>query len=225
MNPLLKILLAGFLISFVSTLPLATMNVAAMQISMTEGILPAVYYSSGGFVVEIIYVRLSLFAFSWIQKQKKLFTFLNYFALIVMVVLSAAAFYAAFHPSVEKNAILNSKMPKFLLGMMMCAMSPAQIPFWLGWSTALFSKNILQPRSNYYNLYILGIGLGTFTADCCFIFGGQLVGPLIKDNYDIMNMVIGVVFAISALMQLYKILKKKNNVEDWQAPPKVEELS
>jgi hypothetical protein len=193
-----------------------------MQISITEGVLPAVSYSSGGFLVEIIYVRLSLFAFAWIQKQKKFFHYLNYFALLVMIVLAVAAFYAALHPSVEKNAILNSKMPKFLLGMLMCAMSPAQIPFWLGWTTALFAKKLLLPQRNYYNMYIVGIGLGTFAADCCFIFGGQLLGPIIKNNYDIMNMAIGTVFAISAIIQIIKMYRKKNTEDTWQAPPPVE---
>ena len=172
----------GMLVSFLGSLPLGTLNIAAMQISVSEGISSAIMFSAGSLFVEIIYVRLSLVAMDWIRKQEKLFRILEWVTLLIVVALAISSFYAALHPSVEKNIVLGSALPKFLLGVVMSAVNPVQIPFWFGWSTVLFTKKILLPRNDHYNLYIIGIGLGTLFGNCLFIFGGQLIASKINTN-------------------------------------------
>ncbi|MEJ0104480.1 MAG: LysE family transporter [Bacteroidota bacterium] len=58
------------LISFLGSLPLGTLNVAAMQISVTEGARQAILFAIGSLLAEVIYVRISLVAIDWIRKQK-----------------------------------------------------------------------------------------------------------------------------------------------------------
>ena len=77
-----KIFFTGLLISFLGALPLGTLNVAAMQISVSDGIVPAFYFGFGALLVEIIYVRLSLVAMDWVRKQKTLFRWLEWLTLI-----------------------------------------------------------------------------------------------------------------------------------------------
>lgn len=201
------------LVSFLGSLPLGTLNVAAMQISVTDGITAAMLFSLGSLLAEIIYVRLSLVAMDWVRKQEKIFKILEWVTLVIVVALAISSFYAALHPSESKNAILSrSTLPKIVLGLVMSAVNPVQIPFWFGWSTILFTKKILLPRQDHYNIYIVGIGLGTFLGNCVFIFGGQLIANKISDNQHIMNWVIGSIFALTAIVQLWKIFKKKDAV-------------
>ncbi len=197
------------LISFLGSLPLATMNVAAMQIAISESIFSAMLFSLGSLLVEVIYVRLSLVAIQWIEKQKKLFKILEYVTLLIILALAAASFYAAMHPEVKKNVVLSSTLPKFVLGAAMCAVSPGQIPFWLGWSTVLFTKKILLPKNSHYNAYIIGIGIGTFIGNCIFIFGGLLIAQRISRNQHIVNWVIGGIFLVTALLQIWGMIRKK----------------
>lgn len=210
MPPLLRIFFTGLLISFLGSLPLATMNVAAMQISVAEGVTTAMLFSLGSLMVEMLYVRLSLVALNWISRQRTLFRLLEFVTLFIVLALAAAEFYAALHPSTQKNVVLSSTLPKFVLGAMMCALSPGQIPFWLGWSTVLFSKKILLPRRDYYNAYIIGIGTGTFAGNCIFIFGGLLIAKTITANQHIMHWVIGGIFLGTAVYQVIKMLTRKS---------------
>lgn len=201
------------LVSFLGSLPLGTLNVAAMQISVTDGITAAILFSFGSLTAEIVYVRLSLVAMDWVRKQEKLFKILEWVTVFIVVALAFSSFYAAMHPSETKNAILSkSTLPKFILGLVMSAVNPVQIPFWFGWSTILFTKKILLPRQDHYNIYIIGIGLGTFLGNCVFIFGGQLIANKINNNQHVLNWVIGSIFAITAIVQLWRIFKKKDAV-------------
>ena len=218
MRPLLKIFFTGMLVSFLGSLPLGTLNIAAMQISVSDGVIAAMMFSLGSLLVEIIYVRISLVAMDWIRKQEKILKALEWVTLIIVLALAASSFYAALHPKVEKNIVLDSPLPKFVLGLIMSAVNPVQIPFWFGWSTVLFTKKVLLPRKDHYNSYILGIGIGTFIGNCIFIFGGLLIASKINNNQHILNWVIGGIFAITALLQLWKILKKKDAVHQMEHP-------
>jgi threonine/homoserine/homoserine lactone efflux protein len=99
---------------------------------------------------------------------------------------------------------------RFLLGVMLSAISPMQIPFWFGWSTILFTKNILLPKNSYYNLYIVGIGLGTLMGNCVFIFGGKFIVQKLNTNQNLLNWIIGGIFALTAIILLIKILLHKD---------------
>lgn len=211
MRHLRKIFLTGMLVSFLGSLPLGTLNIAAMQISISEGVLAAILFSAGSLLAEIIYVRLSLVAMDWIRKQEKLFRILEWVTLAIVLALAASSFYAALHPTVEKNVVLNSPLPKFLLGFVMSAVNPVQIPFWFGWSTVLFTKKILLPRKDHYNAYITGIGLGTFFGNCIFIFGGLLIASKINNNQHVLNWIIGGIFTITAIIQIWKMVNKKDS--------------
>jgi len=201
------------LISFLGSLPLATMNVAAMQIAISDTVVSAMLFSLGSLLVEMIYVRISVVAIGWIRKQTKLFRILEYVTLLIVLALAASSFYAAMHPGIQKNVVLSSTLPKFILGASMCAVSPGQIPFWIGWSTVLLEKKILLPQNRQYNAYIAGIGIGTFIGNCLFIFGGMLIANSISRNQQIVHWVIGIIFLVTAIIQVFQMIRRKGATE------------
>ena len=231
MPRLLRIFWWGMIISFLGSLPLGTLNVAAMQIGIQESIKDAVYFSIGSLLVEMIYVRVSLVGIDWVRKQERIMRIMEWLTLIIIAALAVGSFIAAAkHGGNAKNVMLDNNMHRLLLGMFMCAINPVQIPFWFGWSTVLFTKKILKPVNQQYNIYILGIGLGTLMGNCVFIFGGKLLINKISNSEQYLNWVIGGIFTITALIQLYRILQHKDAVDKIQhidpkdiPPPPVEE--
>ena len=222
MPKVLRIFFTGMLISFLGSLPLGTLNIAAMQISITEGYQQAILFSTGSLLVEMIYVRFSLIGIDWIRRQEKLFKLLEWITLFIVVALALSSFYSAMHSSGKKNIILSSTLPKFILGAAMCAVNPVQIPFWFGWSTVLFTKKILLPKNSHYNLYILGIGTGTLLGNFVFVFGGKFIADKLNANGHVLSWVIGSIFALTALIQLYKIIKNKDAQHDIEHPEELQ---
>lgn len=201
------------MISFLGSLPLGTLNVAAMQIGIQESILDAMYFSFGSLLVEMVYVRLSLVGIDWVRKQQRLMKAMEWITLGIIVALAIGSFIAATKSGgTGKNVMLQNNMHRFLLGMFMCAINPVQIPFWFGWSTVLFSKKILEPVSRQYNSYIVGIGLGTLAGNCVFIFGGKWMVQKIANSQQYLNWVIGGIFALTAVIQLIKMMRHKDAI-------------
>lgn len=216
MPKLINVFLWGLLISFLGSLPLGTLNVAAMQIGIQENVKAAIYFSLGSLLVEMIYVRISLVGIDWIRKQNKIMKAMEWITLAIILALAAGSFYSASSGENSKNIILVNNIHRFVLGMMMCAINPVQIPFWFGWSTVLFSKKILEPVRNQYNTYIVGIGLGTLIGNSVFIFGGKILVQKIDNSQQYINWTIGGIFAITAIIQLIKMLRHKDAVSKFE---------
>jgi len=209
---LLRIFTTGLFISFLGTLPLGTLNVAAMQISVSDGIRPALLFSLGALLVEVVYVRVSLVAMDWVRKRQKLFKLLEWVTVLIIAALAVSSFVAAADPHVKKNVILSNTLHRFWLGAMMSAVNPVQIPFWFGWSAALLTKKILLPNNRHYNTYITGIGIGTFTGNAIFILGGQLLVNNLNANQAMIQWIIGGIFAVTAGIMLVKMLRRRERV-------------
>lgn len=205
----LRILGTGLMISFLGTLPLGTLNVAAMQISFTDGVRPALYFVLGALLVEMCYVRVSLVAMNWVLSHKKLFRWLEWISIAVILALAISSFVAAADPVVKKNVLLSGGIHRFWLGTIMSALNPVQIPFWFGWSTVLFSKKILDRKNGHYNIYILGIGIGTFVGNLVFIFGGRFIVDVLDANKKFLHWVIGGVFLLTAVILFLKAIKRR----------------
>ena len=213
MMKIVKIFCWGLVISFLGSLPLGTLNVAAMQIGIQESIKDAIYFSFGSLLVEMLYVRLSLVGIDWVRKQDKLMKIMEWVTLVIIIALAVGSFIAAAKGGGDaKNVLLKNNMHRFLLGMFMCAINPVQIPFWFGWSTVLFTKKILEPKQSQYNSYIIGIGLGTLSGNCVFIFGGKWLVQRIANSQQYLNWVIGGIFTLTAIIQLIKMLLHKDAV-------------
>jgi len=209
MKSIFRVFYSGMSISFFGSMVIGTIGLSAMQISITEGIRPAINFSIGSIVAEVIYVRLLLVALTWIQKHERIFKIMEWVAVLIVVVLAIASFKAALGHHGAKNVVLSYTMHRFFLGLMMRAISPASIPFWLGWSSVLYTKGIMQDKKGFYNGYLLGIAIGTFAAHCVFIFGGKMAVQKLDAGQEEINFVIGCIFSITAILQIWKILKKK----------------
>jgi threonine/homoserine/homoserine lactone efflux protein len=222
MAKIIKIFFWGLVISFLGSLPLGTLNVAAMQIGIQESIKEALYFSFGSLLVEMIYVRISLVGIDWVRKQERLMKIMEWVTLVIIIALAVGSFIAAAKGGQDaKNVFLQNNMHRFLLGMFMCAVNPVQIPFWFGWSTVLFTKKILEPKKGQYNSYIVGIGIGTLLGNGVFIFGGKWMVQRIANSQQYLNWVIGAIFAITAIIQLIKILMKKDAVSKFGEEQKI----
>lgn len=68
---------------------------------------------------------------------------------------------------------------------------------------------------------MLGIGAGTFTGNCVFIFGGRLLVENLNTSQQLLNLIIGFVFLTTAVIQLIRIIRKKDAIHQLEHPEEV----
>ena len=204
---LLKVAFAGLGISFLGSLPLGTMNIAVTHISIQQGAGAGLRYAVGSMLVEIIVVRIALLAMDWLAKRHRIFQFLEFFTTALILVLAAASFIAAYKMTGFNESIpIGKSLNAFWTGVILSATNPLHIPFWLGWSTVLLNKKILLPNVRHYNWYTTGIAIGTILGFMVFIYGGNYMVGQITRHQSILNLAIGSVLLLTAIIQLKKII-------------------
>ncbi len=196
----------GWLVSFLGQLPLGTMSITATQITVAENFGNAWKYALGVTVIEVVYVRLTVSGVAWIVQHNTFFIVLNWLTVVLFLSLGVATFIQALKQQGEKKPLLlSNKLSRFVLGMTMSALNPAQIPFWFVWSSYLIGQNVLRPGFNTFNFFSIGCGFGTVAGLAVYMYGGNWLITKMRANTKVLNVIMGVVFIIAALAQLYRM--------------------
>jgi threonine/homoserine/homoserine lactone efflux protein len=209
MLSLIKVFFTGMAISLLGSLPLGSLNMAAMQVAIQENVRKAIFFSLGVAMVEVLYVRLSLTGMDWVISHRQLFHVLEWATVFLFFALAVSSFFTARKKAgAQKNVLINNQLNRFVLGAAMSAINPVQIPFWFIWSTYLLSNRILVPTTAHFTIYTIGIGIGTLFGLALFIFGGRWLVQKLNASHRIINAAVAFVFLISAFIQLYRVLNK-----------------
>ena len=149
MLKLLHVFVAGIFVSFIGAIPLGTQNIAAMQITISDGVQQALFFSLGLIIVDVFYIYLALRAMQWIQSRKRLFNALEWITLLIVFSLAASNFYAALQPAVHKNVFIEQFASAFCLGLCYECTEPLANTF-LGWleQRVIFKRHPSAPVEN-----------------------------------------------------------------------------
>jgi threonine/homoserine/homoserine lactone efflux protein len=204
---MVQVFLAALAISFLGQLPFGNMNLTATQLAVQEGLKNAWKYSIGIVIIELIYLRLALTAMDWIVTNKIVFTVMGWVTVALFLALGVLSLVMAKKQTPDKKGLLlNNKFDRFVLGVSVSAINPAQIPFWFIWSTSLINSGMLQTTTSHFNFFTAGAGIGSIAGLAVYIYGGKWLITKMKASNKQLNIFMGVVFILAALLQLYNML-------------------
>ncbi|MEM1337322.1 MAG: LysE family transporter [Bacteroidota bacterium] len=207
----LKVCGAGLLISWLGALPLGTLNITAFDIAASQNVQNALLFALSAVVIELLYVRLSLWGSSKISMNQRWISYLLPAGALLLAYLAIGSFREALVPlssskEVSQTSILGSPI---LLGLSLSALNPLQIPFWLAWSKVLQSKRLLKDTSRSRMFFILGIGLGTLLALGIFIYLGHNVIQNFEGYTLWVNSILGVIYMGFSFYLLFVFFRKR----------------
>lgn len=204
---ILPYIFLGWLLSFLGQLPLGTMSITATQIAVQENFRQAWKYSLGVALVEIIYLRGVLSGMQWIVSHQDLFKIFNWLTVLLFGLFGIWSFITAQKQQNERKALLlDNRLDRFLLGLSMSALNPVQIPFWFVWSGYFLSQGWLKSDPFIFNVFTFGTGLGTICGLMVYMYGGKGLVTRMKTSNRSLNKIMGLIFIMAALAQLYRIL-------------------
>lgn len=210
MEQYLRIALIGLLISFLGSLPLGTLNITAFQIAAFQNVWNAITFSLGVVLVELVVVRLTLMGAKTLDLGNRFFLYLMPLAVLLLMYMSYSSFSTIGHPLDLKANINVIPMVKssFILGLLLSALNPMHIPFWMGWNSILVSKNKLNNNRGMYSFYILGIGLGSTLGLLIFILTGKYVFQNYQHFQYIISYGTGALYLVFSTYLLFLYYKK-----------------
>jgi threonine/homoserine/homoserine lactone efflux protein len=206
---MLYIFFIAALISFLGQLPLGNMSITSTQIGIQEGFKKAWMFAIGVAIVEMLYLRFALTGMDWVVKHRSWFVALGWVTVALFLLLGILSFVSARKQASEKKSvILDNTLHRFLLGLVMSALNPIQIPFWFLWTSTMIQTKMLPITPEAYNIFTAGAGLGTIGGLALYIHGGNWLVKKNNTSNKTLNQIMGVIFIITALIQLYRMVYK-----------------
>jgi threonine/homoserine/homoserine lactone efflux protein len=201
-------ILLGLIISLLGQLPLGTISMTATQIAVQENFRNAWKFSVGIALIEMLYLRVVLSFMQWIISHQLVFMIFNWITIALFAGLGFISLMAARKQEKEKKALLlNYPLNRFLLGLSMSALNPAQIPFWFIWTGYFINQGLLKSGFAEFNLFTLGSGIGTLGGLIIYIYGGNWLVKKMNTSNRTLNKLMGIIFIIAAVAQLYRVLR------------------
>jgi len=134
---------------------------------------------------------------------------LGWITVLLFLVLGMLAFISARkQKKEERSVILDNQLHRFLLGLTMSALNPVQIPFWFLWTSTMIQTRVLPVTAPAFHVFTMGAGLGTIAGLALYIHGGNWLVKRNNTSNKTLNQIMGVIFIITALIQLYRMLYK-----------------
>ncbi len=208
----LKLFGAGLLISFLGALPLGSLNITAFDISASQNVQNALLFSFAAILVELIYVKLTLWGSQRITLDGKWTYIALSLAILLLLYMGVSSFMSVTdYGNIEstKGAFFPKMTSPILLGLLLSALNPLQIPFWMTWNKVLESKGILKHKTTSIITYMSGIGFGTLTGLLIFIFAGKLIVANYAEYAQITSFSIGLIYIGFSFYLMYVVLKKR----------------
>ena len=204
---LLLVLFMGWLVSFIGQIALGSMSLTSTQISVEEGVKPAMLFTWGVMVIEMLYLRLSLAGMDVIYQHPAVVRAVGWITAAFFVVLCAMSIRSiiTYHEE-KKSTLLDHSINRFVFGMMLSAANPGQIPFWLLWSNYMLDWKILHSSSLQYNLFTIGGGIGTITGLMVYVYAGNYIVTKLNMSSKTLHIIMAIAFTLASTAQIWKMV-------------------
>ena len=203
----LLVLIMGWLVSFVGQIALGSMSLTSTQIGMEEGVKPAMLFTWGVTVIEMLYLRISLSCMDLLYKHPDVVRAIGWITAGFFVILCIVSIRSVMtYHEAKKSKLLDHSMNRFAFGMMLSAMNPGQIPFWLLWSNFMLDWKVLHSSTLQYNIFTIGAGIGTVTGLMVYIYAGNFIISKFELNSKTLNKIMAFFFGIAGVAQIWKML-------------------
>jgi threonine/homoserine/homoserine lactone efflux protein len=201
---------AGFVISFLGSLPPGTVNVLLVQIAGSQHFSSACWFALGSVMAELVCVKVCLTLMNKVMKLSIITRLLQWLSLLVLVVLAIVSFirFSTDEISFGVTSVFHGKSP-LLWGFVFMIINPVQIPFWMGWTSVLFENKILTLNAKEDHFYMIGIGSGSVLASVLFIAAGHSISFWLFTHQRLVHFLFGCLFITMALLQARKMIRLK----------------
>lgn len=203
-SPLL-IAVLGLLVSFLGSLPVGVLNVSSLYWSSTSGLESALQFAAAVVFVEGSWAFAALYFSRKLRLEGPWKTGMIFITFFLLTYLAYMTYQRSYQPidavAVPVNG-LSLQVP-WMMGLVLSALNPFQIPFWLLWHH--FFRENRWLTTEYWNQasYIAGIIAGSFLALSLYALLGYMLQERLQPVIAEFQRVLALAFGLFALYFLY----------------------
>jgi len=187
---MIQSLVVGFVFSFLGSIPPGTINLSVLQLGLKNQMLGVLFFSLAAVAVEFVYASLAVEFQLFLIENTSLTENLQIISALAMIALGVI--HLSNKPRGQPIEFKQGRT-NFRNGVIISAVNPLAIPFWVAVTAYLQNQGllVLGSASNFWS-YIVGICLGTLML---LVFVGQMAQKFQNfQNNLVVNKLPGVIF-------------------------------
>lgn len=203
-------LIFGFWISYVFSLPPGMISLNVLQTTIHRGLKQAALLALAAVLVEAVQSFTGVKFAEWINAHENLKLGIELFVIPVFFTMGVVNLYNGIKELRSKGAKGEDKPKKvigsFGRGLIVSALNPIAIPFWVGLSAVFQQEGWLDVSKNSYIIvFAVGTTLGTYACLMTYAVLSAFIAKKIHAIKTWINIIIGALFLGLAIFQIYKV--------------------
>ncbi|MCX7744467.1 MAG: LysE family translocator [Flavobacteriales bacterium] len=211
MNQYISEFLIGFGVSYLFSLPPGMISLNVLQTTIQKGLLSAFWLALAAVLIESVQAFVGVKFSEWINQHENLKLGLEMFVIPVFLALGIGNIVIGIKTirNKEKASLQPKKtIGSFWKGLIVSALNPVAIPFWVVWSTGISEKNLLVMETSHILVFVFGTTLGTLACLMTYAILSAVIAKRIHAVKVWMNIIVGSLFIGLAIVQTVSVLIK-----------------
>ena len=203
------IFLLGFLIALIGVIPPGLLNMTAAKISLKEGYIRGIMFSTGACVIVLIQTYIAAIFARYLSVHQEVIDILQRVAFVIFILIAIYyLFLAKSQPHQQIQPKIKSKHSRFFQGIFLSAINIFPIPYQAYMTITLASFGWLNFAQTSIVSYVSGAVMGTFVMLYIYIFFFDKISGKSFTSQKNMNYIIGGITGIIAILTLINIIKE-----------------
>jgi threonine/homoserine/homoserine lactone efflux protein len=183
---LLQVFLAGFVFSFLGSIPPGTLNLAVLQLGMEHKIKIALRFSLAVAIIEYPYAWIAVVFEDWLTSSPMIIENFQLITAVVMIVIGGFTLWSARRPS-DFSVRFNAS--GFRRGIVLSILNPMAIPFWIVLTAYLKAQGWIDlSKPIWLHGYVLGTSVGVLVLLFLFALLAKRLSALLFLCWDYMHL-------------------------------------
>lgn len=192
----------GIICNAIGYIPPGNINLTAVQITLNKGIKQAYYFIIAFSSVEVLFTFGVMRFVQWLSNTINLSQYIDMAMIVVFLIMGVITW----RSRKEMPSTDESKKDSIRYGLLLGAVNPMQIPFWLFVGTYLMSHDWVQDGFLSLSIFSIGSGIGAGLV----LYGFARFARYIQDKFTIssyvVNKSIAILFFVLAAYHIVKVV-------------------
>ena len=192
----------GIICNAIGYIPPGNINLTAVQITLNKGIKQAYYFILAFSSVEVLFTFGVMRFVQWLSNTINLSQYIDMAMIVVFLIMGVITW----RSRKEMPSTDESKKDSIRYGLLLGAVNPMQIPFWLFVGTYLMSHDWVQDGFLSLSIFSIGSGIGAGLV----LYGFARFARYIQDKFTIssyvVNKSIAILFFVLAAYHIVKVV-------------------
>jgi threonine/homoserine/homoserine lactone efflux protein len=194
----MRTFLKSLSISFSGSLPMGIMNMAALQVSISQGVGQAIAFAVSAIGIEGIIMfgtgRLS----DTIANDLRLMRWLNIVGAVLLFIIGCLFCYKVWAMGEVAQSTQSIDLPGWQYGIWLRLLNPTAILFWLGIHLALTGQKAEKQSNSHLVKFAVGGMIGTMGAYSVYIFLAHQLEGFLRPWSNFINLLLGILCLLAA---------------------------